>query len=97
MFWAEYNNVLPKNINHVLHFIVKFVFCYNFEVFALKINQFSDAHGVSSCAIFHQGITMYLFCVCNPFILKMLICERYKAIAHTKHVHWSPMMGDSTC
>ncbi|PIO25948.1 hypothetical protein AB205_0042620 [Aquarana catesbeiana] len=25
-FWAESNNFLPKNINHVLHFIVKFYF-----------------------------------------------------------------------
>ncbi|PIO35475.1 hypothetical protein AB205_0075410 [Aquarana catesbeiana] len=32
MFWAESNNFLPKNINHVLHFIVKFYFSKMFEV-----------------------------------------------------------------
>ncbi|PIO32134.1 hypothetical protein AB205_0178540 [Aquarana catesbeiana] len=40
---------------------------------------------------------MYLFCVCNPFIRIMLVCERNKGTAHTKHVHCSPMMGDSKC
>ncbi|PIO10827.1 hypothetical protein AB205_0191900 [Aquarana catesbeiana] len=44
-----------------------------------------------------SGISMYLFCVCSPFIRIMLVCERNKGIAHTKHVHCSPMMGDSTC
>ncbi|PIO31327.1 hypothetical protein AB205_0129230 [Aquarana catesbeiana] len=52
---------------------------------------------LSSCAIFHKGISLYLFCVYNPFIRIMLVCERNKGVAHTKHVHCSPMMGDSTC
>ncbi|PIO23865.1 hypothetical protein AB205_0220240, partial [Aquarana catesbeiana] len=33
---------------------------------------------------------MYMFCVCNPFIIIMLVCERKKGIVYTKHVHCSP-------
>ncbi|PIO15668.1 hypothetical protein AB205_0033230 [Aquarana catesbeiana] len=33
------------------------------------MTNFEDARGVSTCAICHHGISRYVFCGCNPFLV----------------------------
>ncbi|PIO21584.1 hypothetical protein AB205_0040140 [Aquarana catesbeiana] len=43
----------------------------------LEKNNFEDTHGVSRCAICHQGISMYAFGGCNPFLVTLVVERKW--------------------
>ncbi|PIO31605.1 hypothetical protein AB205_0202460 [Aquarana catesbeiana] len=89
MFWAEYNNVLPKNINHVLHFFVKFVSSSNFVVFSLKtifLLMHTVCHHVLSSI---RGYQCTCFVFATPSSSNFFVVRGTKGL-HTQNMYIAP-------